>query len=206
MTEIKSKQVPDAGYRITERNGILSFCLPTIRPRKPQSAVFLDRDGVLNRRIPGGYVTRWADFVFLPGVKETLGRLGVAGFQLLIVSNQAGVAKGMLSCSDLIRITQASLGELQAAGVRVQGAFFCLHAPSDACSCRKPNVGLLREAARRLPIDFRRSFLIGDSASDIQAGAGMGCATIYLGDDSIPATYRTEILNDAVSWILARRS
>src|SRR5579872_2232031 len=171
MTEIKPTQFPSALYRVTTRNGILSFTLRGISPRTPQPTVFLDRDGVLNRRIPGGYVTRWEDFVFLPGVMETLGKLRVAGFQLVIVSNQAGVAKGLLNCEDLIHITLASLNELRTAEVLVEGAFFCLHMPSDACSCRKPNVGLLREAARVLPIDFRRSFLIGDSPSDMQAGA-----------------------------------
>jgi histidinol-phosphate phosphatase family protein len=132
-----------------------------------------------------------------------------AGFQLVIISNQAGVAKGILPCADLVEITQASLNELQARGVRVQGAFFCLHAPSDGCSCRKPNVGLLQEAARVLPIDFDRSFFIGDSPSDMQAGAGMGCATIYLGGDAsefASADYHAENMNDAVGWLLGRKS
>lgn len=195
------------GYRVRAHNGILSF-LPSRSPgRTPRPTVLLDRDGVLNRRIPGGYVTRWVDFVFLPGVMETLGKLRTAGFQLVIVSNQAGVGKGVFTCTDLIQITQASLNELRKAGIVVEGAFFCLHSPSDACSCRKPRVGLLREAARILPIDFSRSFLIGDSPSDIQAGERMGCTNIYLdsgGNDATSARYRAATLSDAVSWILSQ--
>jgi histidinol-phosphate phosphatase family protein len=207
MVEKKSEQFSETRYRVTRRDGILSFRLSGISSRAPRPTVFLDRDGVLNRRISGGYVTRWADFVFLPGVVESLEKLEIARFQLVIISNQAGVAKGMLTCSDLIQITQASLKRLRQAGVVLEGAFFCLHAPSDGCPCRKPKVGLLREAARVMPIDFRRSFFVGDSPSDMQAGAGMGCATIYLGEDnnnSICADYRGLTMSDAVRWVLTR--
>src|SRR5579863_10775580 len=102
MTDIKPKEFSNERYRIAAHNGILSFILKGILPRTPQPTVFLDRDGVLNRRIHGGYVTRWAEFVFLPGVMDTLGKLGLAGFQLVIVSNQAGVAKGFLNSTDLV--------------------------------------------------------------------------------------------------------
>ena len=209
MFRMKTKRPVHLRYRVVTRNGILAFRAPRIPVGARRVTVFLDRDGVLNRRVVGGYVTRWADFVFLPGVKKTLRRLRNAGFQLVIVSNQAGVAKGLLSCGDLIQITEASLKKLQAAGVPIDGAFFCLHQPADACSCRKPKAGLLEEAGRVLPIDFRRSFLIGDSPSDMQAGAEMGCATIYLAGEagaSIPATYRAKTLSEAVGWVLARKS
>lgn len=207
MAEKKSEQVSETRYRVSRRDGILSFRLTGISSRAPRPTVFLDRDGVLNRRIPGGYVTRWADFVFLPGVIESLEKLAVARFQLVIISNQAGVAKGMFTCSDLTQITQASLKSLRKAHVVVEGVFFCLHAPSEDCSCRKPKLGLLKEAARVLPIDFGRSFFLGDSPSDMQAGAGMGCATIYLGENdnhSIDADYRGASMNDAVRWVLSR--
>lgn len=204
---IRSQRLP--GYRVRTRNGILSFLPSRIPGRTPRPTVLLDRDGVLNQRIPGGYVTRWADFVFLPGVMDTLAKLRTAGFQLVIVSNQAGVGKGVFTRADLIQITQASLNELRKARVWVGGAFFCLHAPSDNCSCRKPNIGLMEEAARRLPIDFSRSFLIGDSPSDIQAGERMGCTNIYLAPvdrEPVPAHYRAATITDAVSWILTQKS
>jgi histidinol-phosphate phosphatase family protein len=208
MIETKANQFSDRRYKITKRDGILSFCLSSTGPRTPRPTVFLDRDGVLNRRIAGGYIRRWAEFVFLPDVVESLGKL-VAGFQFVIVSNQAGVAKGILSYVDLIDITQASLDELQARGLVVQGAFFCLHAPSDACSCRKPKVGLLEEAARVLPVDFRRSFFIGDSPSDMEAGERMGCTTIFLdssADAAVSAAYRAGSIRDAVGAILRLKS
>jgi D-glycero-D-manno-heptose 1,7-bisphosphate phosphatase len=208
-TQTRAIQFPDTRYRVTKSDGILSFSLASAPPKTRQPTVFLDRDGVLNQRIRGGYVTRWADFVFLPGVIEALAKLKFAGFQLVIVSNQAGVAKGIFTCADLIQITEALLSELGTAGVLVEGAFFCLHAPPDACSCRKPNVGLFREAARTLSIDFLRSFLIGDSPSDIQAGAQMSCTTVYLDsgiNKSIKAGYRAESMTDAVGWVLTRKS
>jgi histidinol-phosphate phosphatase family protein len=208
-TKVTALQFSDTLYRVMTRDGILSFSPPGVSSKTLRPTVFLDRDGVLNQRIPGGYVTRWADFVFLPGVIGALVQLKVAGFQLVIVSNQAGVAKGIFTCADLIQLTEPLLGELQAAGVFVEGAFFCLHMPSDACPCRKPNVGLLKEAGRILPIDFSRSFLIGDSPSDIQAGARMDCTTISLCGDTgeFPsADYRAENINDAVAWLIGRRS
>lgn len=206
---MEPKKFAATRFEITTRDGILGF-----RPRKiasgtPQPTVFLDRDGVVNRRIPGGYVTRWEEFVFLPEVIEALCKLRAAGLQLVIVSNQAGVGKGLLSCADLIQITLASLKELEAGGAPVDGAFFCLHAPSDGCACRKPNVGLLEEAARALRIDFGRSFLIGDSRSDMEVGERMGCTTIFVGDaadDCISATYRAKSIRDTVGAILARKS
>jgi len=208
-TKATALRFSDTLYHVTTRDGILSFNLSGVPSKALQRTVFLDRDGVLNQRIPGGYVTRWTDFVFLPGVIGALVKLKVAGFQLVIVSNQAGVAKGIFTCADLIQITGTLLDELQTAGVLVEGAFFCLHMPADACPCRKPNVGLLKEAGRVLPIDFSRSFLIGDSPSDIQAGARMGCTTISLCGDTgeFPsADYRAENINDAVVWLIGRRS
>jgi D-glycero-D-manno-heptose 1,7-bisphosphate phosphatase len=208
MITAKSKDLLETRHHINVRNGILSFHFSGNHSRTPCPTVFLDRDGVLNRRIPGGYVTRWEEFAFLPGVMESLAKLGDAGFQLVIISNQAGVAKGILTCADLIQITEMSLDELQAHGVRVEGAFFCLHSSSDACSCRKPKVGLFQEAARLLPVNFRRSFFIGDSPSDMHAGAEMGCATIYLGGagEFTSADYHAANMNDAVGWVLTRNS
>ncbi len=149
-------------------------------------------------------MTRWADFVLLPGVVPALGQLHHCGFQVIIVSNQAGVAKDMLKRETLADITRRSLQQFQAGGGQIDAAFFCLHQPSDLCECRKPKPGLLQEAARSLPIDFSRSFLIGDSAADVLAGAAMGCRTVYLtriSSSDVAATYQARTLGQAVKWI-----
>ena len=176
-----------------------------------RTTVFLDRDGVLNRRVPDGYVTRWSEFVFLPGVKAALRQLRRAGFLLVIVSNQAGVATGHLSRKGLIVITTRCLRELAASGCAVDAAFYCLHHASEGCRCRKPAIGLFREAARVLPITLAHSYLVGDSSSDIAAGTKIGCRTIYITSAvrrarsaSPSANYLARNLRQAVRWILAQ--
>lgn len=191
------------GYVIAERDGILSFCRDDVVKTDPRPAVFLDRDGVLNRRIVGGYVASWNDFEILPGVLSALRSLSALDILLIIVSNQAGVAKRILSSQDLAEITCRSLKTFAAAG-GIDAAFFCLHQPSDACSCRKPQVGLLQSAADRFKIDFRRSFLVGDSPADIEAGRRMGCRTVYVArsvDDSVKASFQARTLGQAARLI-----
>ncbi len=194
-------------YVVSSRDGILRFRLAGGLTKVAKPTVFLDRDGVLNRRIDGGYVTRWADFVLLPGVVPALRQLHHCGFQLIIVSNQAGVAKGVLQRETLEEITRRSLQQFQAGGGQIDAAFFCLHQPSDLCECRKPKPGLLRAAARSLPIDFSRSFLIGDSLADVLAGTAVGCATVYLthaSSSEVAATHQARTLGQAVQWIRRR--
>jgi D-glycero-D-manno-heptose 1,7-bisphosphate phosphatase len=211
MTPIGSQQrlrrEPSAGtvsYSIRNQEGILAFCRTDAVDLEMRGTVFLDRDGVLNRRIVGGYVTRSEEFKVLRGVLPALRALRELQLQLVIVSNQAAVGKGLLRWEDLANITRMSLQAFQTAGGIVDAAFFCLHQPADACRCRKPRAGLLEEAARRLKIDFHTSFLIGDAPADILAGNSMGCRTIYLTrimDPSIPAALQTRTLARAVQWI-----
>lgn len=189
-------------YSLLKSNGILSVCRDDVVTTPSRPAIFLDRDGVLNRRIVDGYVTRWAEFKVLPGVHAALRVLRSLEFLLIIVSNQAGVAKGLLSWEDLANITCKSLRVFGHSAI--DAAFFCLHQPSDVCPCRKPKAGLLEAAATRLNIDVRRSFLVGDSPADIEAGQKMGCKTVYLGKAdqvSLHASFRTTTLKQAAQWI-----
>ena len=204
MIQSSIKPLILSGYIVETQAGILSFRRASQETTGSMPTVFLDRDGVLNRHLVGRYVTGWREFEILPGVLTALRRLRNAGFRLVIVSNQAGVPKGLLTCDDLIRITSMSLKEFQRSGADVDGAFFCLHDPSDDCTCRKPKPGLLRAAADLFPTDFSHSFLIGDSLTDILAGAALACKTIYLAaklDPSIPATHQARNLEGAVDWI-----
>ena len=146
--------------------------------------VFLDRDGVINE-YPGDtrYVTTWGEFHFLPGVKKALVRLTENQYKIFIVSNQAGVAKGIYSKQSLDEITSKMLKELAESVVKICGVYYCIHRDEDNCSCRKPKVGLLERALREHNIPketLNNSFFIGDSIRDVQAGRSAGCKTILV--------------------------
>jgi len=201
LTKLSAQPV---SYSVDNQQGMLVFCHNGGCDLHVRGTVFLDRDGVLNHRVVGGYVTRWEQFKIMRGVLPALRTLRNLRLQLVIVSNQAAVGKGVLDWEELANITRASLQQFHAAGGTIDAAFFCLHQPTDACGCRKPRSGLLEEAARRLKIDFDRSFLIGDSLADILAGNSMGCKTVYLTslmDAAVPAAYQARTLGKAVQWI-----
>ena len=209
MIHPSSKPLILSGYIVETQAGILSFRRASQGTTGSMPTVFLDRDGVLNRHIVGGYVTGWREFEILPGVLTALRRLRNAGFRLAIVSNQAGIARGFLTRDDLIHITSMSLKRFAEDGADVDAAFFCLHDRGNNCDCRKPKPGLLRAAADSFPTDFSRSFLIGDSLSDVLAGAIMSCKTIYLAakpDPSVPATHQCRNLEEAAQWITSAQA
>ena len=145
-------------------------------------AIFIDRDGTINHRLEGRYVTRWVEFVFLPGVLDALRCLTRAGFALVAVSNQAGVGKGLLKDSALAEIHRQMAGAITRAGGRLDGIYVCPHLPEDDCACRKPRPGLLLRAVKELGIDLTSSYIVGDSLSDIEAGRAAGCRTILIGN------------------------
>jgi histidinol-phosphate phosphatase family protein len=150
-------------------------------------AVFLDRDGVINRKAAEGqYVTRWEDFHFLPGVAEAISLLNRAGWSVIVISNQRCVAKGLLTIAELETIHQKMLEELARSGANLDGIYYCPHDKESACSCRKPSPGMLLRAAREHQIDLISSWMVGDSESDIEAGKRAGCGTVRIVAD-LPA-------------------
>jgi histidinol-phosphate phosphatase family protein len=151
---------------------------------KKVRAVFLDRDGVINR-YPGhgNYVTSLAGFELLPGVKDALARLAQAGFCLFVVSNQAGVARGLYSQQDLDDMDRCMQAQL--APAHLDGIYYCTHLPEDKCDCRKPKTAFLDRAAAHLAgegleLDAAGSFFIGDSLVDVEAGKAAGLSTILV--------------------------
>ena len=142
------------------------------------STVFLDRDGVVNRKRPAGsYVTRWDEFAFLPNVGEALSLLRRAGLRVIIVTNQRGIARGFMTESELDLIHDRMRAQLADLGASVDGVYACPH-EEGRCRCRKPLTGLFLQAQRAFPqIDFTRAAMVGDSLSDMQAGAALGCRT-----------------------------
>jgi D-glycero-D-manno-heptose 1,7-bisphosphate phosphatase len=146
-----------------------------------RNAVFLDRDGIINRKArEGEYIRSWQEFHFLPGVVEGLTELSAAGFELFIVTNQRGIALGQVSRNALADMHERMLQNLGGSGVRIAGIYVCPHDFADACSCRKPKPGLLFEAASMHRIDLARSWMVGDSESDIEAGKQAGCKTALM--------------------------
>lgn len=144
-------------------------------------AVFLDRDGVINRKAkPGEYILRWEEMHLLPGVAEGIVGLRQAGFRVMVVTNQRCVAKGLISIAELERLHQRMRDELAGQGAQLDAIYYCPHESQPACSCRKPAPGMLLTAAREHGIDLAASWMIGDSDIDIEAGRRAGCKTARL--------------------------
>ena len=159
--------------------------------------LFLDRDGTL--MVDTGYVRDPADVKLLPGVAEALLQARALGFELVVVSNQSGVARGLISLAQLEAVQSRFELLVAEAGVTFDDVRFCIHGPDDGCSCRKPAPGLLREAAAARGIDLERSVMVGDRESDVVAGRTAGCTTILLEGKSSSADYVVRSLTDAVA-------
>lgn len=166
-------------------------------------ALFLDRDGTL--MVDTGYVRDPADVALLPGVGLALTEARALGFELVIVSNQSGVARGIISAEQLEAVQSRLEALLLAEGVTIDDVRFCLHGPDAGCSCRKPAPGMLVAAAAARGIDLKRSVMLGDRESDVLAGREAGCTTVLLGDTSSIADHTVESLSEVVA-ILRRMS
>lgn len=154
------------------------FCDAGSSVRRP--AIFLDRDGVINRQIKNGYVTRWEEFAFAPGIWDALARLAQCGFPMVVVSNQQGVGKRLITPAVLEYITTNFAVQLRQAGVPIAAVYYCPHLAIEHCDCRKPKPGLLIHAAADLNLDLKRSILIGDSPTDMEAAVAVGCRPVLL--------------------------
>lgn len=150
-----------------------------------RKAVFLDRDGTINVEVE--YLSRVEEFQFIPGAPLALKRLKDAGFLLVVVTNQSGIARGYYDEADLERVHRHMHEELESFGVEIDACYFCPHHPSHGvgqyrqeCSCRKPLPGMLLSAARELDIDLAASYMVGDKLADVEAGLKAGCAPLLV--------------------------
>ncbi len=184
-----------------------------------QKAIFIDRDGVINKD-PGGwtkysYVTKWEEFFFIDGSVEALKKLKCAGYKVFVISNQGGISKGYFSQKDLDALNIKILEAVEKGGGRIDGLFYCPHHDKDNCECRKPKTGLIEQAARTMRIDFVNTYLVGDSVGDVDAGKRMGMKTILvlsgktliadLAKWEIRPDYIKKNLLEAVKWLLKER-
>ncbi len=147
--------------------------------------MFLDRDGVINQKMPEGeYVSSWSGFHLLPGVPRAIARLNHAGLRVIVVTNQRGVALGRYSAADVEEIHSQFARMLEADGAHIDAFFFCPH-DKNQCDCRKPLTGLFDQAVARFPgIEARTSIMIGDSVSDIEFGRRLGMRTVFIEGDT----------------------
>lgn len=144
-------------------------------------SLFLDRDGVLNRRIPGSYITDPADFVPERGAMQALGLLNNHFQHIVVITNQAGIGKGLMQETDLQAIHQKMLALAAATGGRIDRIYFCPHLPTAGCACRKPATGMALQAKTDLPeIDFSTAWMVGDSLSDMLLGQVLGMTTVLI--------------------------
>lgn len=171
-------------------------------------AVFLDRDGVINRKAPKGeYVTRWEQMEFLPRVAQAISLLNEAGYKVIVVTNQRCVAKGLVSDAEIDALHRKMCGELLADGAAIDAVYYCPHESTPPCFCRKPAPGMLLSAAREHEIDLHESWMVGDSDIDIAAGKRAGCKTAQLvtGDERIGnADLVSHSLLDVIQKILQK--
>jgi D-glycero-D-manno-heptose 1,7-bisphosphate phosphatase len=179
---------------------------------KPAAAIFLDRDGVINRALTRDGnphpASSLAEFELLPGVEEACRKLKAAGFLLIVATNQPDVGRGTLKQEIVEAIHTHMCRALPIDRVEV-----CYHAGQGAsdCDCRKPRPGMLLRAAGKLGIDLARSFMVGDRWRDIDCGHAAGCTTIlidygYAEGLRQPPHHRVKSLLEAVEWILGRAS
>ncbi len=147
--------------------------------------IFLDRDGVINKD-PGNrdYVKSWDEFYFLPRAIEALKKLTDKGYEIVVISNQAGVNKGLYSQRDLDEITKNMLKRIEKEGAKIKAIYYCIHQDEDNCDCRKPKIGLFKKALNELGISHceitNPAYFIGDGLADIEAGKSAGYKTILL--------------------------
>ncbi|WP_432820901.1 D-glycero-beta-D-manno-heptose 1,7-bisphosphate 7-phosphatase [Trichloromonas sp.] len=148
-------------------------------------AVFLDRDGTIN--VEKNYLYRSEDFTFIDGVPQAIRRLNDAGYLVVVVTNQSGVARGYFTREDVDLLHRHLQRELELDGATIDAFYLCPHHPLEGvgelkidCECRKGKPGMLLQAAAELKIDLKQSYMIGDKLADIEAGGSAGCASILV--------------------------
>lgn len=146
---------------------------------KPKKMIFLDRDGVINRNpVYLDYIKKPSEFYFLPGACRAVKMLTDCGFDIVVVSNQGGVAKGLFSKEDLKKIDKKMMRGILASGGRIRKSYYCTHHSAANCKCKKPRTGLVKKAIGKRRLNRKNSYFIGDTERDIATGKKTGIKTI----------------------------
>ena len=145
-------------------------------------SLFLDRDGVINRRLVDDYVKSWGEFEFLPGVLDAISIFSQKFKHIFVVTNQQGIGKGLMSKSDLKEIHNKMLQQIESNNGRVDAVYFCPSLAADNDPMRKPNPGMAFNAKEDFPeVDFQKSLMVGDSISDMEFGNNAGMRCVFIG-------------------------
>lgn len=154
------------------------------KPETKYSALFLDRDGVINRRIVDDYVKKCEDFYFLAGVPEAITQLNQRFVRTVVVTNQQGVGKGLMTEQQLKEIHDFMLSGVAASGGKIDAVYFSPALKRDKALSRKPNIGMGLQAKKEFPeIDFKNSWMVGDSLTDLEFGKKLGMTTVLIAAD-----------------------
>ena len=158
--------------------------------------LFLDRDGVINRKLEARYVRDFSEFEFLPGALNAIAQLSNRFIRIIIVTNQQGIAKGIMSENDLNILHAQMQASIERSGGKIDKIYFCPCLASENCECRKPNTGMIKQAFIDFPmISIEDSYLVGDSDSDIEAGQKMNLQTVKVDNTYTLAKWAAELID-----------
>ena len=143
-------------------------------------AIFFDRDGTIN--VDKDYLYKISDWEWIPGAQQAIQKLQIAGFKIIIVSNQSGIARGLYSISDVDELHSFIHNDLDKSGIHIDAFFYCPHHPNfgSSCDCRKPSPFMLLKAKELLNLDLQSSWIIGDRVSDMQCGVAAGVNPLFV--------------------------
>lgn len=149
-----------------------------------RKAVFLDRDGVINRKPPEqDYVKKWEEFFMLPDVEKAIKKIKDEGYLVIVITNQRGVARGIMT-EETVNSIHANINrELGESGTSIDAFYWCKHNYDDKCDCRKPAPGLILRATKDLDIDIAQSFYVGDTKADEECGKNANIKTYIMPTD-----------------------
>jgi histidinol-phosphate phosphatase family protein len=165
--------------------------------------IFLDRDGVINIQKSGGYIQNCAEFQFLPKNLDVFQKISTHFETVLVVTNQQGIAKGLMTESDLNEIHDLMLAEISKAGGHINKVYFCPDFAYLNPPCRKPNIGMALQAKEDFPeIDFSKSVMVGDSDSDIEFGKRLGMLTVWI-DNGVSSDKKRKIITAEADFVFS---
>lgn len=165
-------------------------------------AIFLDRDGVVNEN-RSDYVKSWSEVEFLPGIFDALRRLAQADFAIVMITNQSAIGREIISYEQAMDINCQVVEVIRAQGGRIDSAYLCPHHPDDNCDCRKPQPGLLLQAAADLDLDLGRSYFVGDAMTDMQAAEAAGVKGVLVLTGRGQEQMREASLDESLPWLVA---
>lgn len=169
-----------------------------------KTAVFLDRDGVINEVLTERvkFVNKPHQLYFLPGVPEAIKKLNTRFDYVFVVTNQGGVGLGFMKEEQLNKVHDHMIAELEKEGATIHDVAYCPHKPKAGCACRKPGSKMIEDLAEKYEIDLSKSYMVGDTDTDIQAGKKAGTKGVFLGESDPLADAVFPDLKTAADWIL----